>query len=98
LHSDNVGWPRYLELEVGISGDGHEIYVTWLPQDDMIGPREVDHLIGEHLGAVVACVTEGLRQSILPEGDELLARDHSIEWVWALFELELSQPQPFKGV
>jgi hypothetical protein len=31
-------------------------------------------------------------------GDILLARDHSVEWVWASFELVLGQPQPFEGV
>jgi hypothetical protein len=41
-------------------------------QDDVIGPREVNHLEGKHLNAVVTCVSEGDMQSNLPEGDELL--------------------------
>jgi hypothetical protein len=41
---------------------------------------------------VVACVTKGVRQSNLLEGDELLVRDHFVEWVWAAFELVPSKP------
>jgi hypothetical protein len=28
LHSDNPGGPGYLELEVGVAGDGHELDIT----------------------------------------------------------------------
>jgi hypothetical protein len=28
VHGDNPGWPGYLELEVGIVGDGHELDIT----------------------------------------------------------------------
>jgi hypothetical protein len=44
LHGDDVDWPEYFELEVGIARDGHEVYVTWPPQDDVVRPGEVDHL------------------------------------------------------
>jgi hypothetical protein len=44
LHGDDVGWPGYFELEVGIARDGHEVYVTWLPQYDVVRHGEVDHL------------------------------------------------------
>jgi hypothetical protein len=58
----------------------------------VVRPREVDHLKGECFGAVVARVFEGDRQSNLPEGDELLARDNSVERVWTTFELVLGKP------
>jgi hypothetical protein len=48
-------------------------------QDDMVRPREVDHLKGEHFEVVVAHTYECDRQSNLPEGDKLLAQDHSVE-------------------
>jgi hypothetical protein len=38
----------------------------------VIGSKEVDHLKGEHLGAVVAHVSENDRQTFLPECDGLL--------------------------
>jgi hypothetical protein len=88
-HSDDAGSSRYLELEVGVARDGHEFNITWLPQDDFVGLGEADPLEGEHLSAVVACVSEGDKQINLPKGDGLLARDHSIEWVRAVFELLL---------
>jgi hypothetical protein len=58
----------------------------------VVRPEEVDHLEGEHFGAVVACIPKGDRQTNLPEGDGLLARDHSIERVQASFELVPGQP------
>jgi hypothetical protein len=45
----------------------------------MVRPREVDHLKGEHFEVVVAHAYECDRQSNLPEGDKLLAQDHSVE-------------------
>jgi hypothetical protein len=59
---------------------------------------EVDHLKCERLDAVVACVFERDRQSDPPEGDGLLAQDHSVEWMWATLELVRSKPQPLEGV
>jgi hypothetical protein len=72
-------------FEVGVARDSHELHITRSPQDDVVGSREVDHLEFECLGAVVACVSEIYRQTDLPEGDGLLAQDHSIEWVWVGF-------------
>jgi hypothetical protein len=66
--------------------------VTWLPQHDAVGPREVDHHKGERFGVVVACVSKGDMQINFPEGDGLLARGHSVEWVRVIFELVLGQP------
>jgi hypothetical protein len=39
----------------------------------MVRPGEVDHLKHECLNAVIACVSEGDRQSDTPLGDKLLA-------------------------
>jgi hypothetical protein len=92
LHNDDPGGLVYLELEVGIAGDGHELDVTWPPQDDMVRPREIDNLKRLCLGAVVACVSEGDRQGDPPEWNKLLARDHSVESMWAALELVLGKP------
>jgi hypothetical protein len=89
---------RYLELEAGVVGDGHVLDITWSPQDDVVPPREIDHLKCQCLGAVVAHVSEGDWQSDPPEWDGLLAQDNSVEWVWAALELIPSEPQPFDGV
>jgi hypothetical protein len=62
----------------------------------VVGPSEVDHLKGESFGAVVACVSECDRQSNLPEGDELLARDHFVEWAWAVLDLSWVSTSPLK--
>jgi hypothetical protein len=53
---------------------------------------EVEYLKGEPLGALIACISEGDRQSKPPEGDRLLARDHSIEWMWVVLELISGMP------
>jgi hypothetical protein len=65
-------------LEVGIAGDGHELDITWPPQDDMVGSIQVNILKGERLGAVVVRISEGDRQINLHKRDGLLARDHSV--------------------
>jgi hypothetical protein len=64
----------------------------------VVRPGEVNHLKHKHLSVVVARVSEGDRQSDLPEGDGLLAQDHSIEGMWATLELVSSEPQPLKRV
>jgi hypothetical protein len=92
LHGDDAGRPRYLELEVGIVGDGHELDVTWSPQYDVVGSGEVDHFEGERFSAVVVRISESDRQINLPKGDGLLAQNHSIEWVWAGLEQVPAQP------
>jgi hypothetical protein len=92
LDGDNVGGPRYLALELGIAQDGHELHVTWPPQDDVVRSGEVNHFETEHLGAIIARDSEGDRKSNLPKGDELLARDHSVERVWAALELVPGEP------
>jgi hypothetical protein len=47
---------------------------------------EVDHLEGERLNAVVARVSKSNGQIDLPEGNGLLAQNHSVEWVRTGFE------------
>jgi hypothetical protein len=92
LYGDDPSGPEYLELEVGVAGDGHECDKAWPPQDDMIRPREVDHLEREHFGAVVACISKSDRQGDLPQGDGLLAQDHYIEWVRVALEMIPGKP------
>jgi hypothetical protein len=58
----------------------------------VVRPGEVGYPKGEHLSAVIACVLEGDRQGNSPEGDELLARDHSVEWMWVALELIPGKP------
>jgi hypothetical protein len=58
----------------------------------VVRPKEVDHLEHEHPSVVTACVVEGDRQSNPPEGDILLARDHSVEWVRVTLELVPGKP------
>ena len=48
-HSDDVVRPRYLQLEVGVVGDRHELGVAWPSQDGVVGPCKVHHLEGEDL-------------------------------------------------
>jgi hypothetical protein len=81
-----------------MAGDGHELDVTRPPQDDVVRLGEVDYLECEHLGAVVARVSEGGRHGDPPKRDILFARNHSIDRVWAALELVTGKPQPLKGV
>jgi hypothetical protein len=53
---------------------------------------EAQFLKCECLGAIVCRVSKGDWQSDPPEGDGLLDRDHSIEWMWAALELIPGQP------
>jgi hypothetical protein len=89
---DDPDGPGYLELEVGVAEDDHELGITWPPQDDMVRLGGIDHLERERLCVVVACVFEGDWQSDLPERDGLLAQDHSIEWMWAALVLVPGKP------
>jgi hypothetical protein len=98
LLNDGPSWSKYLKFEVGVAGDGHELDITWLPQDDVVGPREVNYLKHERLSVVVAHVSESDWQGDPLEWDRLFARDHSVEWVWAALELVTGKPQPLKGV
>ena len=44
---DDPTWAQHLELEVGVVGDGHELRVTWSPQNGMVDRGEPDYLEGE---------------------------------------------------
>jgi hypothetical protein len=79
LHGDDASRPCYLELEVGVFRDGHELDITWPSQDDVVGSGEVDHLKGDCLSAVVACISKSDEHNDLPEWDGLLAHGHFIE-------------------
>jgi hypothetical protein len=58
----------------------------------MVRPEEVNHVEGARVSVVVTRIPEGDMQTNLPEGDILLARDHSVEWVRA--DPESVPPQP----
>jgi hypothetical protein len=88
----------YLELEVSVDGDGHELDITQMPHDDVVRPREIDHLECKRLGAVISHVSKADWQSDPPEGNILLSWDHSVERAWAALEFVVSEPQPTKGV
>jgi hypothetical protein len=64
----------------------------------MVRSGEVNYFKCEGLGAVVTGLFEGDRQDDPSEGDELLAQNHSVEWVWATLELVLGEPQSLEGV
>jgi hypothetical protein len=98
LHNDGSSWSRYLKFEVGIAGDGHELDITWLPQDDVVRLREVNYLKHERLSVVVAHVSEGDWQGDPPDRDILFARGHSLERVRASLELVTGKLRPLKGV
>jgi hypothetical protein len=59
LHGDDLNGPEYLEFEVGVTRDGHELDITWLPQDDIVWPGEVGYFKSKCFGVVVACISEG---------------------------------------
>jgi hypothetical protein len=64
----------------------------------VVRSREIDYLERECLGAVIAHVPEGDRQSDPPKRGGLFARDHSVEWMWAALEQITGKPQHLKGV
>jgi hypothetical protein len=92
LHGDDASRPLYLEFEVGVLGDEHELDITRPSQDNVVWSGEVNHLNGERLDVVVARVSESNGQINLPKGNGLLAWNHSIEWVWASFQQVPAQP------
>jgi hypothetical protein len=62
----------------------------------VVRPGEIDHLKCKSLYVKIAHVSEGDRQSDLPEGNGLLSRDHFIEQVWAALELVEVSPSSSK--
>jgi len=77
---DDAVWPWHLELEVGVVGDGHELGVTWSPQDRVVGSWEPDHVECEDLPPEVVGGPEADGQIDLPEGMGAMPRHHSVEW------------------
>jgi hypothetical protein len=61
LHDDDPSGPGYLELEVGVARDGHELDVSWSSQDNVIRVGEIDDLEHEHFNVVVSHISEGDR-------------------------------------
>jgi hypothetical protein len=61
FYCDNPDGPGYLELEIAIAGDNHELDITRPPLDDVVRLKKIDHRKCERLGAVVARVSEGDR-------------------------------------
>jgi hypothetical protein len=90
LHSDDPGGTGILEFEVGVTGDGHELDITWSSQDDMVRVGEVNYFLRERFGVVVACIPESDQQGDSSKGDGLLTQDHSVKWVWDALELVMS--------
>jgi hypothetical protein len=64
----------------------------------MVKPKEINHLEHKFLGAVIARVSQGDRQSNPPEENRLISKDHFVERVWAGLEMVVSKPQPFECV
>jgi hypothetical protein len=59
VDSDDPVGPRYLELEVGVVRDGHELPVAWPPQHDVIGATEPHHLKGKGFLPKVGRIPKG---------------------------------------
>jgi hypothetical protein len=75
---DPVG-ARYLELEVGVVGDGHEFGVARSPQHRVVGPSEPDHLKREGFLSEVGGSSEADGQIKLPKGQDVLPGDDPVK-------------------
>ena len=51
--------PDIFELEVGVVGDGHELHVTWSPQNGVVDQVEPNYLKGEGLYPIVGWIPKG---------------------------------------
>ena len=63
---DDPAGARHFQLQVRIIGNGHELRVTWSPQDGVESPREPHYIEGEGLSLVIGPMPEGDRQIDLP--------------------------------
>ena len=63
---DDPAGTRYLQLKVGIVGNGHELRVTWTPQDGVESSREPHYVEGEGLSPVIGLIPESYEQIDLP--------------------------------
>jgi hypothetical protein len=70
---------RYLELEVGVVGYGHELSVAWSPQHCVVGSSEPDHLEREGFLLEVRGSPEADGQIELPEGLDVFPRDDPVK-------------------
>ena len=95
---DDAPWTRYLQLEVGVVGDGHELGVAGTTKYGMIGSPEPHHLKGEYFLAEVSCRTEADRQIDLTEGLDALPRRNAMKWRLAGAKFVQSNPHELQGV
>ena len=76
---DDPAWARHLQLEVGVVGDGHELYVTRSPQNGVVDQGEPNYLEGEGLCPIVGWIPEGDGQVDLPDWYGLLSQHDAVE-------------------
>jgi hypothetical protein len=79
LHHDDIVQTYHLQLEIGVVGHGHEFRITWLPQDGVVGAREVNNLKCEGLDAKAGMGVKSDGQVDLPRWDHLLSRHDHVE-------------------
>ena len=56
---DDPAGARHFQLQVCIIGNGHELRITWSPQDGVESPREPHYVEGEGLGPVMLTLDFG---------------------------------------
>jgi len=71
-HGNNPARTRHFQLEVRVVRDGHELRVTWPPQDGVVGALETHHLEGEGFLSEIGRIPECYGQVDLPERYRLL--------------------------
>jgi hypothetical protein len=69
----------HLKLEVSVIRNGHELGITWSPQDGVVGAGEVRYLKGVHFHVEVCSTFERYGQVNLPEGNGLKFGYDSVE-------------------
>jgi hypothetical protein len=67
LDGDDPLWAEYLEIEVGVAGDGHELGKERMTEEGMADTGEVDNLKGEWLLAEVVRLAEGDVEPDVPD-------------------------------
>ena len=89
---------QHFQLEVGVVGDGHELGVTGMTKNGVIGSPKPHHLKGEHFLSEVGCRAEADRQIDLAEGLDALPRRNAMKWRLAGTKLVQSNPHELQGV
>jgi hypothetical protein len=69
-----------LQLQVRIVGHGHELRVSWPPEDGMVRSQEPHHFEGEDFSVKVLLFPEHDGQVNLPNGESLHSRNDPVEW------------------